>query len=190
MSNLLKALAVTAELTGTDWSKPAIEVIERELSSYPEESVFLALRRCQNEVRYKLTLADILDRLPGQHPGAEEAWSIVSKAMGNEQVSIVWTDPMRKAYGVAAPLTDDPVAARMAFKEKYEDLVSMARAERVSPKWSVSLGYDRNMREDAIKEAEQKNLLSHDQAQHLLRANGFQIEHAGVDIAKIGKVMP
>lgn len=168
MSKLLEALAVMAELTGTDWSKPAIRVIEQELSVYPEADVLTAIRKCQGELRHRVTLADILDRTPSQHPGVEEAWALVSKTMNNEQVSIVWTDEMREGYGAAVAVQDDKVASRMAFKEVYGKAVSTARASRRLPTWSVSLGYDPAMRADCVREAQQKNLISQVHAAKLL----------------------
>lgn len=162
-----KGVLVTCELVGQTLSDAAIEGIVAELSRYPEASVMEALLRCRRELR-RLTLADILDRLPGQHPGPEEAWALVSRCLANEQVSIVWTEEMREAYGAAAALASDPVAARMAFKECYTKLVSTARAHRQSPSWSVSLGYDPHGRELALTEAVQKNQISQTHAARLL----------------------
>ena len=168
MSKLLEALAVMAELTGTEWSKPTIKVIEKELSAYPENDVLLAIRRCQGELRHRVTLADILDRIPSQHPGVEEAWAQVSKVMNNEQVSIVWTEQMREGFGAAVAVQDDKIAARMAFKEVYTRAVSEARGNRSLPTWSVSLGYDPGMRADCVREAQRKNLISQVYAAKLL----------------------
>lgn len=168
MSKLLEALCVMAELTGTEWSKPTIRVIEHELSAYPEPDVLLAIRRCQSELKHRVSLADILDRLPNQRPGVEEAWGLITQVMNNEQASICWTDEMRQAYGVAAPLADDLVAARMAFKECYSKLVSQARAMRKPISWSVSLGWDKSLRAECVREAERRNLISQEYASKLL----------------------
>lgn len=168
MSKLLESLAVLAELTGTEWSMPTVRVLERELSFYPEHEVLLSIQRCQMELRHKVTLADILDRLPSQHPGVEQAWGLVAKVMRDEQVSICWTDEMREAYGAAAPLADDLVAARMAFREVYRRLVSESRAQRRMPSWSVSLGYDKSLREECVREAAKRNLISQVYAAKLL----------------------
>lgn len=168
MSKLLESLCVMAELTGTEWSKQAVQVIEKELSAYPEQDVLLAIYRCQGELRHRVTLADILDRLPNQRPGAEEAWGLIAQVMGSERVSICWTDEMRQAYGTAAPLADDLVAARMAFKEMYVKLVSEARAIRKPISWSVSLGWDKNLRAECVQEAARKNLISQEHAKRLL----------------------
>lgn len=170
--DLIESISVTYELIGQALSDAALKGLAQELRRYPEPAVLEALARCRRECR-KLTLADILDRVPGGHPGAEEAWAIVSSAIGprgleREDVSIVWTDEMREAFGVALPLGSDTVAARMAFKECYAKLVSTARAQRRSPSWSVSLGYDPHGREVAVQQALSKNQISQAQAARLL----------------------
>src|SRR6185436_1156205 len=114
---MLEAIAVTCELTSTSLSEAAIRVMVDTLSQYPEPQVLGALKKCCKELRGKLTLADILTRLDDGRPGVEEAWAMLSRVLGNEQASLVWTEEMREAYGVVAPLADDPIAARMAFKE-------------------------------------------------------------------------
>lgn len=85
---------------------------------------------------------------------------MIAKAMTNEALTLVWTDEMREAYGVANGVAEEPVQARMAFKEKYTQLVSEARAKRLTPKWSVSIGHDIHGREGAVMEAMQKGRLS------------------------------
>ncbi len=164
MSKLLESLAVLAEVTGTEWSKPTVKVIEQELSAYSEVDVFKAIRRCMTELRGKVTLADILSRLPCQHPGVEEAWAIAVTVMGNENATVVWTDEIREAYGVAAALADDLVAARMAFKEAYLARVGEARASGKLVSWSASLGWDKQQREVAIREAFERGRLMYDAA--------------------------
>lgn len=168
MNDLLKAIAVTAELTGTEWSKDAARAVAEELSQYPLAQVKIALTECRKSLKGRLTLAEIINRIPSGHPGPEEAWAIVSRSMNNEQISIVWTDEMREAYGVACALADDPIAARMAFKESYGPLVSAARSNRQQPSWSVSLGYDVAGRELAVQEAVEKGRLSIEQASRLV----------------------
>lgn len=168
MSDVIKALAVTAELMGTEWSEGAARVIAEELKHYPTEHVIVSLSRCRKEIRGRLTLTDILDRLPGGHPGPEEAWSCVSRGMKNEALTVVWTDPMREAYGVASALADDLVAARVAFKETYQRLVAEARAMGGQPAWSVSRGTDKADQELQITEAVKAGKLTGEYAHKLL----------------------
>lgn len=168
MKELIQAIAVTAELMGAEWSAAAAEMVATELSRHRLESVKLALARCRREMKGRLTLADILDRLPGGHLGVEEAYAVVSRGMHNESLTMVWSDEMREAYGVAAVLVDDPVAARMAFKEKYQQLVAVSRANNVPIAWSVSQGTDKADRERAITEGVKQGRLSAQYAQFLL----------------------
>lgn len=171
MSKLLESLAVLAELTGTEWSKPAIRVIEQELLAYPEADVLVALRRCQTELRGRVTLADILQRIPGGHPGAEEAWSIVAPKVQSDVPTIFVTDPMREAYGAALMLENDMVAARMAFKETYTQAVRRAESDRRRPTWSMIPGTDANGKTLAIEEAVKKGIAKLDWAMRQLPVN-------------------
>jgi len=186
MSNVAKALAVTAEIIGTEWSKEAAKMIAGQLESYPEAAVMESLARCRSEIKGRLTLADILDRIPGQHPGVEEAWSMVSRVMNNEQTSVCWTEDMREAYRVVAPLSDDKVAARMAFKEKYGTLIAQRRAMGKPPAWCVSLGFDKAMRDEAVREAAAKNLIGAGYASKLLAHDEPPVDVQAL-LTRIGK---
>lgn len=164
---LTMAVKATYEVLGQDVSDLAILTIVEELEQYPEADVKTALARCRKELR-KVTLADILYRLPTGHPGVEEAWGIVSPLLGNEDASVVWTDEMRESYGAVAPLKDDLVAARMAFKEVYSKAMGQARAERRKVSWKVSLGLDPYGRQTAIEQAVVVGRLTQDHARKLI----------------------
>lgn len=153
---LIEALAVAAEITGTDMSPGAAKVMVADLSQYPEIQVLKALERCRREVKGRLTLADILGRLEDGRPGPEEAWSMLPRS---ESATVVWTDEMAEAYGVASPLMDDPVAARVAFLEKYRALVRQARDDRKPVKWTPSLGTDKGARDSVLEDAVQRGRL-------------------------------
>lgn len=168
MSELIKAIAVTAELMGTEWSEEAARAVAEELSQYRIEDVKVALTECRKSLKGRLTLADILERIPSGHPGPEVAWATIAKAMGNEQLTLVWTDEMREAYGIASQLSDDPVQARLAFKERYLELIKKARQARTAPTWRVSLGYDLQGREVAIRDAVANGQLSYAHAKTLM----------------------
>jgi hypothetical protein len=163
---LVQAIAVTAELTGTDLTQCAAEMIAEDLARYPAAQVLGALRRCRLELRGRLTVAEVLARLDDGRPGPEEAWAMVPK---DEAVSVVWSDEMRIAFGVAGPLMEeDPVAARMAFKEAYITAVQKARDEGTSVRWEPSLGHDPNGREAVLIQAAQLGRLTTEHALSLL----------------------
>ena len=156
-ASLLKAIAVTAELTGTDISESAARVMLQDLSRFPETQVLEALTRCRREIKGRLTIADVIQRLDDGRPGVEEAWAMLPKSEG---ASVVWTEEMSRAFGVAGPLMDtDEIAARMAFKETYAKALNEARNAGVPVKWSASLGHDPYGRESVLLEAAQKGRL-------------------------------
>lgn len=113
--------------------------------------------------------ADVIGKLQGMdgRPGAEEAWSMIPRY---ETASVVWTDEMAQAYGVALPLLNegDAVAARMAFIEQYRRLVQKARDGLVPVKWMPSLGTDANGREAALMDAVDKGRLNAEHVAGLL----------------------
>jgi hypothetical protein len=99
--------------------------------------------------------ADVIAAIKGAvaddgRPGAEEAWAMSVRAT-DEAATVVWTAEMCEAFGVCRPLLDigDEVGARMAFKESYTRLIQDARARRVEPAWTASLGFDAAAR-DAV----------------------------------------
>lgn len=169
MSNLLQALAVTAEVCGTEFSEPAARAIVARLSSYPLESVLKALDKCQTEVTGRLSLAAIIGRIDDGRPSADEAWSTAILA-NDEASTVVWTTETAKAYWAAAALLDegDKVGARMAFRDVYEREVSNARQAGTPAKWEATLGTDPYQREQAIKQAADLNRIGHDHAKGLL----------------------
>lgn len=161
--DLAKAVAVTAELTGTNLSETAIEVMLDDLARYPESQVMGALTRCRRELKGRLTIADVLTRLDDGRPGVEEAWAMAPKG---ESESVVWTEEIAKAMTVVNDLLDagDAVAARMAFKEVYQRLCQEARDKGIPVAWSVSLGWDAAGRESVIRAAVEKGRLTSAQA--------------------------
>lgn len=164
---LAKAIGVTAELTGTELSTDVLHAMMDELERYPEEWVAGALMRCRRELRYKLTLADILTRMDDGRPGVEQAWAMCPRT---EAVTVVWTEETAAAWGAASPLIfeGDEVAARMAFKEAYLVAVQKAREGARPVKWSVTLGHDPHGRETPILEAVKYGRITAQHAANLL----------------------
>lgn len=164
-AELLKGIAVAAELTATEISKEGVRIMAEELGRYPEEAVLEALRRCRRETKGRLTLAAIIehiDALDGR-PGADEAWGLLAH---DERSTCVWTEEMQVAYASASPLLaeGDRIAARMAFRETYEREVRRVQAERRPVAWSISLGWDKAGREGPICEALERGRLTRGQA--------------------------
>lgn len=150
---LRSALAVTSEICGIAWSQDACQIVEAKLSRLPELQVLGALDRCQNEVKGRLSLADIMERLDDGRPTGDEAWAMVEGA-GDEARTIVATDEALRAFGEVRDLAKtDPIAARMAFKEAYKRIITEARADGSPAAWRASLGHDKEQRATALRAA-------------------------------------
>lgn len=169
---LIQALAVTAELTGTNLSESAATVLVNDLSRYSEAQVLGALTRCRKELRGRLTIADVIQRLDDGRPGPEEAWAMLPR---DEATTVVWTKEMSGAWGVAMPLiaSGDIIAARMAFLERYRMLMQQARDQGVPVAWEVTLGHDRAARAGPILDAIDKGRLPQSVAIALLPPEEF-----------------
>lgn len=155
---VVKALAIVCELTATNYSDAAQQVILKQLGAYPVRQVLDSLSRCAAECKFKLTLADVIQRLEDGRPGAEEAWALMPKS--EEDAGCV-TEEMSVAWGAASALfVDDRIAARMAFKETYERETRTARAHGIAPAWRLSPGFDKTSTEGAAIDGMRKGLLS------------------------------
>lgn len=166
---VIKAIAVTAELTGTVLSEAAVRVFAADLARYPAAAVLASLERCRREVKGRLTLSDVIERIEAQdgRPGAEEAWSIAPR---DEASTTVMTDEIAIAWGAALPLVQlgDHVAARMTFREVYNREVESARQAAKPVRWFASLGQDLQGRAPVLREAVARGRLSHARAVSLL----------------------
>ena len=162
-SDLVKAVAVTAELCGRSFSPEAARVFIEDLAQYPEHQVFGSLKRCRKEVRGALTVQDVVSRLDDGRPGAEEAWAGLPMTEGD---TAVWTAEMAQAFGVALPLIDagEVVAARMAFKETYARLIGQARDAGQPVNWSVTLGHNPAGRPGPLARAVELGRITHEEA--------------------------
>ena len=163
---LAKAVIVTAEVMGHELTEHAAEAMADELAEHPPQLVAKALKRCQRELQGRLTLAAILDRVDNGHPGPEEAWALCPR---DEDATVVWTDEIAEAFGVARQLLQtDEVAARMAFKETYARLLQEARNDRRPAKWTVSMGCSPSGRVEAVMHALGRGRLSLEYARNVV----------------------
>lgn len=167
-SVLIKAVAVTAELTGANFSEEAGKVLVAHLERYNELAVLAALSRCQAELRFPLTLAAIIERLDDGHLGPESAWALVVGL--REDDTVVWTDQICRAWDVARRLiaAGDDVAGRMAFLEQYRNELQIARAGGVQPRWWPSLGHDAGQRTAVLAQAVERGWLSEGAVRRML----------------------
>jgi hypothetical protein len=171
---LQQTLQAMAQIHGRDLNDFAAEMLARDLSNFGEKEVLHALERCRLELRVFPSVAEVIARIQDGRPGPEEAWALLPK---NESDTAVWTDEMRGAWGAARDLIDeDPIAARMAFREVYARLLAEARSGRKPVRWGVTLGFDKTRRASALKEAIEQGRVTQAQVQALLPEYGNPIQ--------------
>ena len=158
--HLIQAIAATAEICGKVFTPAAAQLFASDLDGYDEKSVLRALTRCRKDLKGPFTLESVLSRIDDGRPGTETAWAMVASALADERVTMVITSEMMQAFFLASNLQDDPIAARMAFKEAYAKGLVDARSSGVPVKWQAVLGHDASGREAPLMEAVEKGRLS------------------------------
>lgn len=172
---ITKIVLAFAEYYDKTLSETQIQMFVEDLMGLSPDQLKMAVKK------YRMDPANVFFPLPAKlieiaatadgRPGVEEAWSMMPKS---EHDSIVWTQEMATAYGVVhSLLEDDPIAARMAFKEKYSSLLREARSNGTLVKWSLTGGYDKSGREAALRIAIQKNQIGIELAEKLMPEIAF-----------------
>ena len=169
----MQEVLVTSEICGFALSEMAALAFAEQLEGYDDQVLRGALRRCQRELKGRLTLVDVLSRLDDGRPGVDEAWAMLP---WDEETTVVLTEEMLEAQGVVRHTYEtDKIAARNAFKEVYLRLVAHAREEGRKPVWQVSMGWTPSGREAPIIEAAQKGRLTvEDVLYHLPQIEGTE----------------
>ena len=155
MKQITEAIAATSEIMGRAISPVACAMMAKKLAAFPKPVVMQALDEV-SEGKGFLTfeaVKNVIERInPDGRPGADEAWAMIPR---DEATSVVMTEEMAEAMGIAQPLLDegDQVAARMAFKAAYDRITDANKRSGIKPKWFPSLGHDKNGREAVLVEA-------------------------------------
>lgn len=174
---IIQAITVTAELTGTQLSANAAAVMAEDLLAYPLDKVLIAFERCRRELKGRLTLAAILDRIDDGWQSAEEAFNTLVAGWESEHLSILTTHTAMHAAESASALFNigDKYRAGLAFKTAYERIVSEKKAKGMQPDWYVSAGLDKEQLAQLITEAAATGKITNDYALALLPAGEERI---------------
>lgn len=118
-------------------------------------------------------------KLLDTRPTADEAWAIALKSR-DESETVIWTEETEQAFYACKPILDerDKIAARVAFKDSYNRLVSDARHQGMPANWKVSLGWDPQKRNDALQAAEVAGLIPQQRSEALMigyDSNGSEV---------------
>src|SRR5690606_3607081 len=94
---LVELLVATAEVIGDQLRPTAAAFMVTDLAGYPLPMLDKALASCRRELKGKLSLAAILERIDDGHPPANEAWAIAIRA-ADESATVVWTEQTRDGW--------------------------------------------------------------------------------------------
>ena len=172
-----ETISLVAEQYGKPMSPNLLQLYFDSLADQPLEDVRRALAAHVRDTaagQFMPKIADVLricenfGEAKDGHPGPEEAWALVAAGLNNEGLTVVWTEEIAQAFGVALHLQGDPVAARMAFKENYTVALAHARHAGKPARWSPSLGWDAAGREGVLLEAVRQGRLGAAHVKQLL----------------------
>jgi hypothetical protein len=168
VAGLAAAICATAEAMGQEMNPGTAAMMAEDLCAYPVTAVKAALKACRFEVKGKLAMADILQRVQAAdgRPGKDEAWAI-AMTTNDEFETVVLTDEIQLALAAAKPVLDagDKIGARMAFINAYERFVAQARGDVKPVNWHVSVGFDASRRTAAITKAVQMQRIPQERGQ-------------------------
>lgn len=158
-------LKTTAEYYGKKITAATVQLWWNALHGMALEQVRGAFNLHVQTNKFMPTISEILDAVRTQdgRPEPEEAWSMVARCLNDEGVTVVWTDEMACAFGIALGLQATPIAARMAFLESYRERTAVARRSGTPVHWCAALGHDQYGREGPVVQAVKMGRLT---AQH------------------------
>lgn len=146
------------ETFGQEASMTRLSVYKEALKPYAILDIRTALNLLIRHCKFIPKPADIIELIEqasgNKHVLSSEAWSIALSAR-DESNTVVWTDEMHKAWVSAKNVMDlgDEVGARRAFIESYERLVQESIFNCKPIHVTVSLGFDKAKRTQAINKA-------------------------------------
>lgn len=150
----------------------ALDVFLEDTECYSFVDVMTAIRNARKQAKGRISIGDImqhLETLDGR-PSAEEAWALAVKSL-DENLTIALTQETQEAWSSgASELLDigDKFNASRAYIEKYNQLVTAARDKNVPISWFVSLGDDKDQRDNVVRQAYKENKITKEHAETLL----------------------
>lgn len=146
-----------------------------EFVDYPLAALESAFRRHRRESPYPPKPSDLYRHLDGAaaddgRPSADEAWGLLLRLVRDEAETGVLSDEIREGWQACGPILDagDEVGARRCFIDAYNRRAQLARERHEPVRWTVTLGTDRQLRQERVSEAIKLGRISADHAQALL----------------------
>lgn len=150
----------------------ALDVFLEDVDGYSFVDVMTAIRNARKQAKGRISIGDIMQQMDNMdgRPSAEEAWALAVKSL-DENLTIALTQETQEAWSSgASELLDigDKFNASRAYIEKYNQLVAAARDKNVPISWFVSLGDDKDQRDNVVRQAYKENKITKEHAETLL----------------------
>lgn len=150
----------------------ALDVFLEDVDGYSFFDVMTAIRNARKQAKGRISIGDIMQQMQNNdgRPSAEEAWAMAIKSL-NENLTIALTKETQDALGCGAlELLNigDKFNAGRAYIEKYNQLVTSARDKKVPISWFVSLGDDKDQRDNIVRQAYKEKKITKEQAEMIL----------------------
>ncbi len=167
-NQVIEMLAIQYEMNEQTVSERVITYMVKQLKPYGFDRVMKALDKVGKESSFKINLAEIIKRIDDGRPSVQIAWAQCPK---NEIDSAVLTEEQNNALCSVSHLLfiGDPIPARTAFIEKYNELIEIARANATPVKYVLGRGTDNQGRIDAVKAAVEDGRILKSQACFMLQ---------------------
>lgn len=150
----------------------ALDVFLEDVDGHSFVDVMTAIRNARKQAKGRISIGDIMQQMESMdgRPSAEEAWALAVKSL-DENLTIALTQETQEAWSSgASELLDigDKFNASRAYIEKYNQLVTAARDKNVPISWFVSLGDDKDQRDNVVRQAYAEKKITKAQAQTML----------------------
>lgn len=163
---IVDSIEMTAEISGNPFKPQVIALMVEDLAEWEFNDIQVALNACRREVKGRLSLKDIIDRLPkkgDELPTADELWGQILEYLTDENKTFVLPEmafiALESTHGgiYKLAMSGDKTGARMAFKAAYERL-SQGYNGKVN--YKVRLGLDKENQAAAVKTAYLENKIT------------------------------
>ncbi len=173
--NFVSLLKMLLQSTGSEWDELLVKYAVKKLSEWPDGQVCAVLEEMLLSAKYKISLADIISKLPKKPDewlSADEAWGIALE-MRDEARSVATYSEIGQAFGACVEVYEagQKTEAKKLFEKRYDELITKARSENKKPSWYISYGTNQALRADAEREALKRGLISQEKAYYLAVAN-------------------
>lgn len=169
MEKIAKLLSILLESTRANWSDELKKfAVKKLLEVGNEQKVCNLLEHLILTQKTPLSVAELLEKFgykDNDFPSVDEAFKIALETRDDAK-SVIVCDEIMQAWGVAEKYFTEGLKAegKKAFDKEYTKLVEQARAESRKPKWWITYGEDKTLREEAEKRAIEMGIIKPAQA--------------------------